>query len=184
MNSGTNFLWAGRLNANKDPITVLTALEKYFALYPDASLYMIYQENDLLEEVKKRIENSTLLKERVRLIGHIEYSKMETWYSAADYIISASHHEGGSYVLMEAVACGCVPVVSHIPASIKSIDNGRLGYSFEKGDPESLYTVLASLNDASQQEKATACMEYFNKELSAAAIADKILAIYNWLQFK
>lgn len=184
MKAGINFLWAGRLNANKDPLTVLLAFEKYFAFNPDASLSMIYQETDLLEEVKHSIEKSNVLKEKVRLIGYVEYSEMETWYNAADYIISASHHEGGSYVLMEAMACGCVPVVSNIPASLKAIDHGRLGYSFEKGNHESLYTVLASLNSTELPEKAKACVEYFQQEMSASAIADKLLSIYTQLQSK
>jgi hypothetical protein len=45
------FLWVGRLNSNKDPLTVLAAFEKYLQVNNHARLYMIYQQNDLEKEV-------------------------------------------------------------------------------------------------------------------------------------
>ena len=35
-----NFLWVGRLNKNKDPLTVLKAFKKYGLFHPNARLYM------------------------------------------------------------------------------------------------------------------------------------------------
>lgn len=183
MKEGIHFLWAGRLNTNKDPLTVLKAFEKYLKTQPSATLHMIFQENDLLEEIKLAINNSPVLKEAVRLIGYVPHHQVETWYNAADYIISASHHEGGSYVLMEAMACGCVPVVSNIPSSLKITDNGGCGYFFEKGNSESLLAVLNRLSNEDHAVKSKACVNHFEKEMSAGAIAEKLIAIYNGLQF-
>ena len=47
------FLWVGRLNANKDPITVINAFLKFLKHQPEARLYMIYQSDDLLTRSKK-----------------------------------------------------------------------------------------------------------------------------------
>ncbi len=106
---------------------------------------------------------------------------METWFNAADYIISGSHHEGGSYVLMEALACGCVPVVTDIPASLHAIDNGRVGAVFEKGNSESLYRLLTTLQPPTDQQRA-GCAAHFLKEISPQAIAEKLLLIYDQLK--
>ena len=46
------FLWAGRLNANKDPLTVVKAFLKFLRFQPTARLYMIYQTTELLPELK------------------------------------------------------------------------------------------------------------------------------------
>ena len=46
------YLWVGRLNANKDPVTVVKAFRNFLVHQPEASLYMIYHTEELLEEVK------------------------------------------------------------------------------------------------------------------------------------
>ena len=43
------------------------------------------------------------------------HADMPAWFSAADLFVVGSHHEGSGYALMEACACGAVPVVSDIP---------------------------------------------------------------------
>jgi glycosyltransferase involved in cell wall biosynthesis len=182
MEGVVNFLWVGRLNANKDPFTVLSAFEMYFSENHLARLYMIYQEDDLLTEVQQMINQSNVLKERVKLVGKIQHDRLETWYSAADYIVSGSHREGGSYALMEAMACGCVPIVTTIPASMKMIDNGKAGFYFKTGDANSLYKLLLSLKQEEYEDWSQKAVTHFKEEMSAAAIAKKMLAVYEKLK--
>ena len=59
-----NFLWVGRLNKNKDPLTVLKALKNMASIIP-TRLYMIYQDEDLLEEVKNKVLQSIVLEDAV-----------------------------------------------------------------------------------------------------------------------
>lgn len=177
------FLWVGRLNANKDPLTVLDGVEQYFSIAP-GKLYMIYQENDLLKEVHRKVQLSPVLKERVLLVGKIEHQELETWYSAADYIISGSHHEGGSYALIEAIACGCVPVVTNIPASMAAIDKGRLGFFYERGSAEDLFRTLQSVKEEDRVVKSKACTTHFENEMSAPAVSRKLQSIIQQLKAK
>jgi glycosyltransferase involved in cell wall biosynthesis len=174
MSTVFNFLWVGRLEANKDPLTVLDGFEKYFLVSRDAALHMIYQEDDLLEQVKKKIETSAALKGRVRLVGKISYEQLPAWYSAADYFISGSHREGGSYALMEAMACGCIPIVTTIPAAMKAIDDGKAGYYYEAGDPDDLFKTLSQLDKGKQAAMSELVMEQFEQELSPTAIAGRL----------
>lgn len=184
MGSGRQFLWVGRLNSNKDPLTVLSAFEKYFENRPDEKLYMIYQETDLLNVVQDRIRHHPLLINQVVLLGKKEHAEIETWYNAANYIISASHYEGGSFAIMEAMACGMVPIVSNIPASLHAIQKGQLGYVFEKGKSEDLYRVLCSLDHTNHSARSAACRDFFSKEMSPAAIASRLLQIAGSLKTK
>lgn len=174
-----NFLWVGRLDANKDPMTVITAFEKYIEVNPEARLYMIYQTNDLLEQVEDVRNKTRQLKEKLALVGEMPHHKLETWYNASDYYISGSHHEGGSYALTEAMACGCVPIVTSIPAAMKAIDNGNSGYHYSAGDSIELFKLLCSLKTEYREEMSSRVHEQFLLQMSPKAIAGKILNIYS-----
>ena len=67
------------------------------------------------------------------------------WYARARTIVIASTHEGLPFVLVEAMACGVVPVttpVGTIPDFLTDGDDSRF---FPVGDPRALATVLTSL---------------------------------------
>lgn len=184
MGDGKQFLWVGRLNVNKDPFTVLEAFEKYFEGRADEKLYMIFQEFDLLEAVQQRIRQHPLLSKQVLLIGKKDHAALEDWYNSADYYISASHYESFGFAPMEAIACGCVPIMSNIPASIQLVQQGKLGYLFEKGNSVGLYRVLCSLDHTDHPVRSAACRDFFSKELSPAAIASRLLQIAGSLKTK
>jgi glycosyltransferase involved in cell wall biosynthesis len=169
------FLWVGRLEKNKDPMTVLSGFEQYLKLNSTALLYMIYQENDLLKDVQILVANSELLKRAVRLVGRIDHADLDSWFSAADYFISGSHKEGSGYALIEAIACGCTPIVTDIP-SFRKITGGH-GYLYEPGNPESLCDVLMQLGKISKNEVSSSIVHYFNKSLSFEKIANDIFGI-------
>src|SRR5262249_21771312 len=62
-------LWVGRLNPNKDPLTVVDAFESALASVPGATLTMVFGTSELIGEVRARIDRSALLRERVHLAG-------------------------------------------------------------------------------------------------------------------
>lgn len=109
-------LWVGRLVANKDPLTVLDAIEHAARVVPDLRLAMVYHQDDLLPAVRARLARSDRLGSRVHLVGEVPRSLMAAYYSAADLFVLGSRTEGSCYALIEALACGCVPVVTDIPA--------------------------------------------------------------------
>lgn len=174
MNGDPVFLWVGRLNVNKDPLTVLKGFEKYLVSNPVGRLYMIFGGEDLLHEVNDLIEQSPVLSGAVILKGQIANNELSAWYSAADFYISASHSEGGSYALLEAMACGCIPIVTAIPAALKVIGDGRYGVIFQPGDVNDLAKKLAGLSAIDQKPLSKAIEYYFNAELSSRAIAAKL----------
>jgi len=84
--------------------------------------------------------------------------------------------------LTEAMACGCIPIVTNIPAAMKVILNGKAGYFYERGDEEALYKVLHNLRLADQPAVAKIVRKTFEAELSPTAIARKLIAICRQLQ--
>ncbi len=184
MKAHINFLWVGRLNGNKDPVTILTGFERYFIDHPTHMLYMIYGDDDMLGIIKEITRKSPVLSSRVVLVGKIAHQELGHWYSAADYFVSGSHREGGSYALTEAMACGCIPIVTSIPSAIKVTGDGQAGYYFPPGDSNELYAVLSGLNHQKLQETADAVQKYFKLYFSPAAIADKMRELYTRLKTK
>jgi len=173
--SDTVFLWVGRLAVTKDPLTVLRGFELYLRANAGAKLYMVYQENDLLAEVNALLEKSDVLKASVCLVGKINHDDLQTWFSAADYYISASHREAAGYALIEAMACGCIPVVTGIPSFKKIV--GKYGFLFEMGNADSLYVALTQAAKIRKEKLSGEVSDHFNSKLSFKTIAEDILGV-------
>lgn len=179
-----NYLWVGRLDNNKDPLTILAAFEKLLNIVPSSKLYMVYQSGDLIEMVKTKVEENDLLKNAVILQGQVPNNELETWYSAADFYISGSHREGGSVALLEAMACGCIPVVTEIPSAMKTIDNGQYGFYFKPGDPDDLLIALTEATQVDKNEFSQKVRLHFEQAFSVKAVTRKLLALCYWLDAK
>lgn len=175
----TIFLWVGRLNANKDPLTVLKGFEKYLEKNGGAKLYMIFQDNELLPQVQQAISQSNLLSAAVTLVGKVATAQMNYWYSAADAYLSGSHTEGSGYALIEAMSCGCIPVVTNIPSFKKITANGSAGILFNCDDPGSLCSALSSLEHCNITSDI---LRQFENELSFKAIAQQMVRVCDALR--
>jgi glycosyltransferase involved in cell wall biosynthesis len=171
-------LWVGRLNANKDPLTLLDGFERSLAELPDAALTMIYGEDDLLDDVRRRVGASAALVERVRLVGRLPHHRIAEYCSAADLFVLASHHEGSGYALLEACACGAVPVVTSIPTFRVITANGAIGALWNQGDPVACAQALVG---AARQDLALArthVIEHFERNLSWTAVGQQAMDAY------
>jgi glycosyltransferase involved in cell wall biosynthesis len=172
-----NFLWVGRLITGKDPLTVLSAFEQYLPYYPQARLIMIYQTEELLPEIKMKLDHNGALKNSVCLMGSIPHERLQQWYSAADYYISGSHKESCGFTLLEAMACGCIPVVPHIPSFQEITENGKFGLLFEAGSVPSLLKKLLDLQQLNKNQMSRSVEKHFNNALSFHAIAGNLFSI-------
>ena len=171
-------LWVGRLNANKDPLTVLDAFERAAADLPGAALTMIYGTGELIEEVGARIARSPALRERVRLAGVVPHERMAAFYSAADLFVAGSHHEGSGYSLMEACACGAVPVVTGIPTCRLLTGGGAVGALWTPGDAAGCARALVDVARRDLDAERATLADHFARELSWDAVGRRALEIY------
>ena len=165
------FLWVGRLDANKDPLTVLDGFEILFERYPNARLYMAYSDDHLLPAVQQRIAGSETLQHKAHLLGKIAHDEIEHYYNSADYFILGSHYEAAGYAMSEALRCGCIPVVTHIPSFHMMTNGGQLGALWEPGNKDSLIEALTRAMHKPLQPEANACIDFYQQLLSFEAIA-------------
>ena len=164
-------LWVGRLNANKDPLTVLDGFERCLDRLPGATLSMIYSAADLLQEVGDRIRTSPALAARVRLVGRVPRERMAEFYSAADLFVLGSHHESCGYSLIEACACGVPSVVTDIPTFRAITGDAAIGALWWPGDAQACAAALARVAGRSALESREHVLEHFDRELSWPAVA-------------
>lgn len=172
------FIWVGRLNQNKDPLTAVRGFLKFSAFQPDARLYMFYHTAELVSEIKKLLPLKPAISP-VILMGKIHHNELLHWYNSADFYLSASHYEGSGTALCESLSCGCIPIVTEIP-SFRTI-SGNCGLLYKPGDEEALIWALQQAANLNTEEEKIKVLKHFKNELSFEAIAVRFQTILNSL---
>ena len=171
-------LWVGRLNANKDPLTVLAGFERIIVPCPGASLTMVFGSDELLPEIRSRLARSSSLASRVRLVGQVRHENLPIYYSAADIFVLGSHHEGSGYALIEACACGAIPVVTSIPTFRVITGGGVHGALWRPGDELGFAHALLEICGRDFGALRADLAAHFARELSWSAIGRRALDVY------
>ena len=100
--------------------------------------------------VQRMIEDHGL-RERVYLGGQVTQSSLPDLYRAADLYVSASHSDGSSVSLMEALGSGLPVLVTGIPSNHEWITQGEQGWLFPDNDDQALANGI--LQAARQRER-------------------------------
>ncbi|HKI79502.1 MAG TPA: glycosyltransferase family 4 protein [Ignavibacteriaceae bacterium] len=172
-------LWVGRLNQNKDPITVVLGFKILVRLMPKAKLYMIYSENEMENRIREIIASDDLLISSVKLIGKVEHSLIMDYYNSSDYFVIGSLYESTCYSLVEAMACGVVPVVTDIPSFRTITKNGSAGILWKQGNQYSFLNSMLRILKMDYIEQSELTMNIFKEELSFEAISNKARLFYS-----
>jgi glycosyltransferase involved in cell wall biosynthesis len=172
-------LWVGRLDANKDPLTVLAAFERALPSLPGAALTMVFSEAPLLEDARRRIAGPAL-GGRVHLRGRVAHAALAPLYASADLFVLGSHHESCGFALLEALSFGVTPVVSDIPA-FRALTGGRVGALAPVGDAAAFAGAIERLGRAApgdRAERRARVRDHFSRALAWPAVGRRALEIY------
>ncbi|MCC6148377.1 MAG: glycosyltransferase [Anaerolineaceae bacterium] len=90
------------------------------------------------EEMLRKLIVQAGMTERVHFGGRVSNPKLPDFYRAADLYVSASHSDGSSVSLMEALACGKPVLASDIPGNREWITPRQEGWLFKDGDETAL----------------------------------------------
>ena len=174
-------LWVGRLDANKDPLTVLTGFERALPRLGDAHLTMLFHTEELRGDVERHVAASRHLSGRVHLRGQVTHERLAAFYGAADLFVLGSYREGSGYALLEAMACGAVPVVTDIPSFRVMTGGGAVGALWRPGDAEGCASALIRVASADREAQRTLVLDRFRTELAWDAVGARALAAYRSL---
>jgi len=91
-----------------------------------------------LSEFKNPADESA----RVIFPGQVGFQNLPRFYHWSDVYVSASHSDGSSISLLEAMACGKPAIVSDIPGNREWVQEGVNGWLFPDGDGEALQRAI------------------------------------------
>ena len=164
----------GRLNENKNFITLLKAIGILKLTRSDFCVSLYYTSSESEDELKAYCAKNNL-NDYITFKGAILKTQIEAVLNNADVFISCSLYEGSGYSLIEALACGTFPVVSKIPAFdflLKGLEEK------EQFSPKNELELAAKLNKTLDCEFKISQKEiirsYFEKKCSNKSIAQQI----------
>lgn len=171
------YLWVGRFDSNKDPLTLVKGFVEFARSYDDVRLYIVHQSDELIDQVKLTIREANELSGKIVLVGKVAHAELLYWFNSADFIISTSHYEGMGVAVCEAMSCGSIPILSDIPSFRAMTGDGECGLLFSPGDVDDLKNKLIesrSMHLSIEREKV---IERYQRSMSAAAISKKMISV-------
>lgn len=118
--------------------------------------------------VKEAVETVARLRleSAVELLPARPHAQMGELFRAAQVVVSPSIHDGTPNTLLEAMACGCLPVAGDLDSIREWIQPAENGLLVDPGDPHALaQAILRGLNDSALRRQAA--------EKNAALIAER-----------
>ena len=164
------FAWNARFTRRKDPVTAIRGFAAIRKRWPAAKLHMIYVSNEWEGEVRRAIAEHGL-QDAVELRGRIAPGAVEDFMNSADFLIQTSLYEVNSFAVLEAMACGVIPVLTDIPPFRAMTDGGRLGALFPVGDHARLAEGALAIDPANIEGLSRKVREFFEQALSYDAMA-------------
>ncbi|MGH7784103.1 MAG: glycosyltransferase, partial [Candidatus Binatia bacterium] len=92
---------------------------------------------DYLHAIKKQIDNLGL-SGSVRIVDNMPYERMRDLYRMSTVTVSVPFSDGTPMSVLEAMACGSVPVVSDLPSLREWVRDGWNGYLVPPTDTDCL----------------------------------------------
>ena len=112
---------------------------------PELRLFMLGN-GSLATKLRQMVVHGQVL-DRVQFAGQVPQDKLPNYYRAADMYASASHSDGSSISLLEALASGLPVLVSDIPGN-REWAGPQVGWRFPDGDSETLAAqIIAAAAD-------------------------------------
>jgi glycosyltransferase involved in cell wall biosynthesis len=180
----STYLWVGRLDKNKDPVTLVKGFVRFLEIFPDANLSVIYRGGTLREEMDSVITSKNIPKGSVVLMEDVPHEELQIWYNKADFIISTSHYEGSGTAVCEGMSCGCIPILTNIPSFKMMTAQGAVGLLFNPGDETALLEALRKSKTLDVVKQRQKVLQQFQDLLSPEAIAKKTMDVVFSIQKK
>jgi glycosyltransferase involved in cell wall biosynthesis len=148
-------VYAGRIKNEQKCIQDLPPLiEELCRLQVDFRFRIIGEGEDLAELRRAVGALDEEARSRVTIEPPLPHEAMADVWRTSDVFILVSAYEGSSIAMREAMAAGCVPVVTRVSGTRALIDEGENGYTTAVGDTEAMARRVRSLATEPGQLKA------------------------------
>ena len=171
-------VFIGRLSAEKGVTFLPAILHNYLRRGLDATLTVVGDgpERNTLEQEIKRMN----LSDNVNFLGIVPADKIYPILMDSHILLFTSLVEGFPNVLLEAQACGCVPVASLLEGITDiSVEHGATGYLVKIGDIKGYVDCIEALHRDTDKwaEMSIAGREKIRQEFTLEAMGNQYLKI-------
>ena len=94
------------------------------------------------EQILRSMVEKAGVTDKVHFGGYVSRDELPYTYRSADIFLSASHCDGSSVSLLEALACGLPGIVSDIPGNREWVSSGEQGWVFHDGDADEMSALM------------------------------------------
>ena len=131
------------LEALYDPARVLQLFARVAQDWPDAQL-VVANEGALRGALAQQAAAAGLAG-RVRFIGRVDATTQAGWYARARWYVSLPQSDSVSVSVLEALAHGCIPILSDLPANRELVQHGDNGWVAQDAQLPSVADLLPLL---------------------------------------
>lgn len=151
---GFTLVFCGRLNSAKPHKTLHVLLKAMpLVLSSHAAELIIVGTGPRLDEYVT-LARTLGIEHAVRFLGHVEHSRLPSYYSNADLFVLPSLREGFPLVLVEAMACGLPVVATRVGGIPEVVEEGLTGLLVPPNDSRALAEAVNSLLDDPQRMRS------------------------------
>ncbi len=132
------------------------------------------------QKVAERWVRELGIEQQVVLLPYLPQSELWYLYNSSDVYISLSSHDGTPNTFLEALACGCFPVVGDIVSLREWIEDGKTGKLIDPLDVEQASkAVVSALRDKTLRENAKALnWVMLEEKADRKKVRAKVMAFY------
>lgn len=123
------FIFVGRMIDCKNPLRIIDIIEQIKK--KDEEIFLIMIGSGVLLNTVKKYANEKKLRNNILFIENVKFEDMPKWYSVSDYFISACDKEGFGLAALEAISCGCIPILPKSGA-FRELYNEKFLYDIDK----------------------------------------------------
>ena len=136
--------YAARLVRQQKRTDLLVDLISYLEQRNVNYMLQIAGEGECADKIATYITEKRL-QDKVQLLGRLPKSDMEEFWKKQDVFVNISEYEGTSLSMLEAMAFGCVPVVTDVSGAREFIKAGENGYICNVGDLQGIAECVEKL---------------------------------------
>ncbi len=108
-------------------------------------LHQIFTKNSLLPS--SDIQANNFQSSRVIFPGQVSFEKLPEYYRSADLYLAATHSDGTSISLLEAMGCACPVLVSDLEGNREWVTPEKNGWLFPEGDAQAMAQAIIKAVD-------------------------------------
>ena len=165
--------FAGRFEAQKDPMLLMRTWKALETTHPEAQLALA-GEGSFGEEMQAYAADQAMA-ERVHFAGAQSQHQVAEWLNAADAFTLSSAYEGMPLAMIEALACGAPVASTNIGESPLLVNRPEHGRLVEEHEPDVLARAIAEvLEQPRNREACVASAEPYTPKQVLAPVYEAI----------